>query len=111
MDEPTGKLQVLAEPAVGLLGTNAPPCTVRTDNALKVRFSATLGEEPEIEGGWREHHAQELLGTLRLFPLKHGPELAGPSCEQIEVPHHILGSKRPYSSECLERLFSEVAPH
>lgn len=25
------------------------PYTVRTDNALKVRFSATLGEEPEIE--------------------------------------------------------------
>ena len=27
------------------------PCTVRTDNALKVRFSATLGEEPEVEVG------------------------------------------------------------
>ena len=26
-----------------------PPLTVRTDNALKVRFSAMLGEEPEIE--------------------------------------------------------------
>jgi hypothetical protein len=23
--------------------------TVRTDSALKVRFSATLGEEPEVE--------------------------------------------------------------
>ena len=29
----------------------SPPYTVRTDNALKVRFSATLGEEPEIEVG------------------------------------------------------------
>ncbi|MEJ7873049.1 MAG: phospholipase D-like domain-containing protein [Rubrobacteraceae bacterium] len=28
---------------------NYSPYTVRTDNALKVRFSATLGEEPEIE--------------------------------------------------------------
>jgi hypothetical protein len=26
-----------------------PPLTVRTDNALKFRFSAMLGEEPEIE--------------------------------------------------------------
>ncbi len=26
-----------------------PPSTVRTDNALKVRFSVTLGEEPEVE--------------------------------------------------------------
>jgi hypothetical protein len=25
------------------------PCTVRTDDALKVRFLATVGEEPEIE--------------------------------------------------------------
>ena len=25
------------------------PYTVRTDDALKVRFSATLGEEPEVE--------------------------------------------------------------
>jgi hypothetical protein len=25
--------------------------TVRTGNALKVRFSATLGEEPEVEVG------------------------------------------------------------
>ena len=24
-------------------------CTLRTDNALKIRFSATVGEEPEIE--------------------------------------------------------------
>jgi hypothetical protein len=50
VDEPTGKLQVLAEPAVGLLwATNALPCTVRTDNALKVSFSATLGEEPDVD--------------------------------------------------------------
>ncbi len=27
------------------------PYTVRTDDALKVRFSATVGEEPEIEVG------------------------------------------------------------
>ena len=26
-----------------------PPYTVRTDNAPKVRFSATLDEEPEVE--------------------------------------------------------------
>ena len=26
----------------------AHPCTVRTDNTLKVRFTATLGEEPDI---------------------------------------------------------------
>ncbi|CAA9444792.1 MAG: hypothetical protein AVDCRST_MAG14-291 [uncultured Rubrobacteraceae bacterium] len=25
------------------------PSTVRTDNALRVRFSATLGQEPEVE--------------------------------------------------------------
>ena len=28
---------------------NSPPCSKRTDNALKVRFSATLGEEQEVE--------------------------------------------------------------
>jgi hypothetical protein len=27
------------------------PCTVRTHNTLKVRFSATLGEEPEVKVG------------------------------------------------------------
>ena len=26
-----------------------PPCSKRTDNATKVRYSATLGQEPEIE--------------------------------------------------------------
>jgi hypothetical protein len=26
-----------------------PPCTIRTDNALKVRFTATVGEEHEVE--------------------------------------------------------------
>jgi hypothetical protein len=26
-----------------------PPCTVRTDNTPKVRFSATLGGELEVE--------------------------------------------------------------
>ena len=25
------------------------PCDVRSDHALKVRFSATVGQEPEIE--------------------------------------------------------------
>jgi hypothetical protein len=29
----------------------ARPCTVQSYNALKVRFSATLGEEPEVELG------------------------------------------------------------
>ncbi len=28
-----------------------PPCGRQSDNALKVRFSATLGEEPKIELG------------------------------------------------------------
>jgi hypothetical protein len=28
---------------------NACPCTVRTDKPPKVRFSVTLGGEPEIE--------------------------------------------------------------
>ncbi len=28
-----------------------PPYTVQTDDTLKVRFSATVGEEPEIEVG------------------------------------------------------------
>jgi hypothetical protein len=27
----------------------SPPCGKRTDNAPKVRFCATVGEEPEIE--------------------------------------------------------------
>jgi hypothetical protein len=27
----------------------ATPCTLRTDNNLKIRFSATLGEEPDID--------------------------------------------------------------
>jgi hypothetical protein len=30
-------------------GARSHPCDRRTDNALKVRFSATLGQEPEIE--------------------------------------------------------------
>jgi hypothetical protein len=30
-------------------GSTHLPSTVRTDNALKVRFSATLGEEDEVE--------------------------------------------------------------
>ena len=33
----------------GTSGDRSPPYTVRTDDALKVRFSATVGEEPEIE--------------------------------------------------------------
>ena len=31
------------------VGSAHLPYTVRTDNAPKVRFSATLGEEPEVE--------------------------------------------------------------
>ncbi len=31
------------------VGRTHSPYTVRTYNALKVRFSATLGEEPEVE--------------------------------------------------------------
>jgi ABC-type multidrug transport system ATPase subunit len=38
-------LATLQEPDEGSIR----PYTVRTDNALKVRFSATLGQEPEIE--------------------------------------------------------------
>jgi hypothetical protein len=26
-----------------------PPCAVRTDDTLKLRFSAKLGEEPEVK--------------------------------------------------------------
>jgi hypothetical protein len=33
------------------MGTSASPTTVRADNTPKVRFSATVGEEPEIELG------------------------------------------------------------
>jgi hypothetical protein len=32
-------------------GVSTSPYTVRTDNHPKVRFSATLGEEPEVEVG------------------------------------------------------------
>jgi hypothetical protein len=35
--------------AVG--GMHLPPYAVRTDDALKVRFSAMLGGEPEVEVG------------------------------------------------------------
>jgi hypothetical protein len=35
----------------GSSGARSHPYTVRTDDALKVRFSATLGEEPEVEVG------------------------------------------------------------
>ena len=28
---------------------HTPPHTVRTDDTLKVRFSAAVGEEPEVE--------------------------------------------------------------
>jgi hypothetical protein len=34
---------------LGSSGVRSRPYTVRTDDAPKVRFSATLGEEPEIE--------------------------------------------------------------
>jgi hypothetical protein len=30
-------------------GARISPCTVRTDDTPKVCFSATLGEEPEVE--------------------------------------------------------------
>jgi hypothetical protein len=33
----------------GLQAARASSSSVRTDDTLKVRFSATLGEEPEIE--------------------------------------------------------------
>ena len=29
--------------------SGAPPCSKQTDNAPKLRFSATLGQEPEID--------------------------------------------------------------
>jgi hypothetical protein len=31
------------------LGARSHPCTVRTDDTLKVCFSATVGEKPEVE--------------------------------------------------------------
>jgi hypothetical protein len=34
------------------LAARASPCVVRTYNTPKVRFSATLGEQPEIELAW-----------------------------------------------------------
>jgi hypothetical protein len=34
------------------VGGYTSPCTVRSHNDLKVRFSATLGEEPEVEMTW-----------------------------------------------------------
>lgn len=34
---------------VGFRGEKLWPLHVRTDNALKVRFSTMLGEEPEVE--------------------------------------------------------------
>jgi hypothetical protein len=34
-----------------IIGVLTAPCTVQTYNTLKVRFSATLGEEPEGRGG------------------------------------------------------------
>jgi hypothetical protein len=33
------------------VGSVHPPCDNQSYNGLKVRFSATLGEEPEIEVG------------------------------------------------------------
>ena len=38
-------------------GARSHPCNRRTDNALKVRFLATVGEELEIEGGWSSYYA------------------------------------------------------
>jgi hypothetical protein len=31
------------------MSVSAPPCTVQSYNAPKVRFWATVGEEPEVE--------------------------------------------------------------
>ncbi|MDQ5828264.1 MAG: hypothetical protein M3441_29510 [Chloroflexota bacterium] len=39
--------------------------TVRTDNAPKVRFSATVGKEPEIEVGWCSGYALVLCSRDR----------------------------------------------
>jgi hypothetical protein len=37
---------------LGQIVVNTPrPCTVRTYDAPKVRFSATLGQKPEVEVG------------------------------------------------------------
>ena len=41
----------LAEPVWARSVACTSPYTIRTDNAPKVRFSATLGEEPEVEVG------------------------------------------------------------
>ena len=54
MDESGAVLELLREgvskDALPLVSEQLyQPCTVRTDNAPKVRFSALLGEEPEVD--------------------------------------------------------------
>ncbi len=39
----------LRDPGCGVGSTHFPPYTVRTDNTAKVRFSATVGQEPIVE--------------------------------------------------------------
>jgi hypothetical protein len=43
------RLEVGVFSEIQAVGSTHPPCTVRTDNAPKVRFSARPGEEPEID--------------------------------------------------------------
>src|SRR3712207_2057978 len=38
-------------------GDGAGLCDSQTYNSLKIRFSATLGEEPEVEGSWYSGYA------------------------------------------------------
>jgi hypothetical protein len=48
------------------------PSTVRTDNAPKVRFSATLGQEPEIEVALVRNGVEELPRCLSFLYAVHG---------------------------------------
>ncbi len=58
MNEQTARKRVRCEaerrrssPKYTLWAARTSPYAVRTDNALKVRFSASVGEEPEVEVG------------------------------------------------------------
>jgi hypothetical protein len=39
----------MVELSIQVMGSTHLPCTVRSDKPLKVRFSATVAEGPEVE--------------------------------------------------------------
>jgi hypothetical protein len=86
------------------------PYTVRTDDALKVRFSATLGEEPEVEVtrsallAWDERYAQSPQASYWLWiPLDvprpvHLPSSQSPTPHSPTAPSpHYSDGRRPVS--------------